>query len=102
MSAEELSKYKLPDNCFVKLVCKGDTKVIREITKLDSVKEMLKSNRVRLSIQEDRSKTVNVSMAISSKMETTVPFQKRLYDTVKSQNSEIQNLFSNIFGDLKS
>lgn len=102
ITPEELSKYKLPDNCFVKLVCKGDTKVIREITKLDSVKEMLKSNRVRLSIQEDRSKTVNVSMSISTKMETTVPFQKRLYDTVKSQNSEIQNLFSNIFGDLKS
>lgn len=102
LTAEELSKYELPENCFVKLVCKGDTKVIREIIKMDSVKEMLKSNRVRLSIQEDRSKSAPLGVSnynASSKAET-IPFQKRLYDTVKTQDENVQKLFESIFGQI--
>ena len=98
ITPDELANYKLPENCFVKLVCKGDTKVIREIAKRDSVKEMLKSNRVRLSIQEDRTKNTPLGLSIQTKTETTVPFQKRLFDTIKTQTTEIQNLFENIFG----
>jgi len=100
LTPEELANYILPENCFVKLVCKGDSKAIREITKLDSVKKMLENPRVKLSIQEDRSKiningiTVNVN---TSKPET-IPFQKRLYNMVNTQPPEIKSLFENIFG----
>jgi DNA repair exonuclease SbcCD nuclease subunit len=102
LTPEELSKYELPENCFIKLVCKGDTKVIREIIKMDSVKEMLKSNRVRLSIQEDRSKSapLGVSNYSSSSKAETIPFQKRLYDTVKTQDENVQKLFESIFGQI--
>lgn len=102
LTPEELSKYELPENCFIKLVCKGDTKVIREIVKMDSVKEMLKSNRVRLSIQEDRSKSAPLGVSnynASSKAES-IPFQKRLYDTVKTQDESVQKLFETIFGQI--
>lgn len=104
LTPEELSKYTLPNNCFVKLVCKGDTKVIREIIKMDSVKEMLKSNRVRLSIQEDRSKSTSLSSTnYTPTLKTeSIPFQKRLYDVVKTQDENIKNLFENIFGKIET
>lgn len=100
LTPEELSTYILPENCFVRLNCKGDSKAIKEITKLDSVKEMLKNPRVKLSIKEDRSKiqingnTINVN----TKTET-IPFQKRLIEMVNTQNNEIKQLFSSMFGE---
>jgi DNA repair exonuclease SbcCD nuclease subunit len=101
ISPEELSTYQIPDNCFVKLVCKGDSKSIREITKLESVKDMLKNPRIKLSIQEDKSKVningVTVDVGIGSKVDT-IPFQKRLFGMFKTQNDEIKNLFTSMFG----
>jgi DNA repair exonuclease SbcCD nuclease subunit len=104
ITPEELSSYQIPDNCFVKLVCKGNSKSIREITKLDSVKEMLKNPRIKLSIQEDRSKVsingVNIDVGVSSKVDT-IPFQKRLYSMFKTQNDDIKNLFTTMFGKIE-
>lgn len=104
ITPDELSSYQVPDNCFIKLVCKGDSKSIREIAKLESVKEMLKNPRVKLSIQEDRSKIningVNIDVGIVSKVDT-IPFQKRLYNMFKTQNDEIKNLFTSMFGNME-
>lgn len=100
ITPEELAKYVVPPNCFVKLVCKGDTKVIREITKLESVKEMLKNTRVKLSIQEDRSKTFNSTLPVASRMET-IPFQKRLLNAIESSDDNVKSIFTGIFGSLK-
>ncbi len=104
LTPDELSKYTLPENCFVKLVCKGESKAIKEVTKLDSVKELLKNPRVKLAIQEDRSKIsvngVSIDLGPTNKTET-IPFQKRLFDMVNNQNDDIKNLFKNLFGELK-
>jgi hypothetical protein len=87
----------------VKLICKGESKSIKEVTKMDSVKELLKNPRVKLSIQEDRSKIningVSIDLSPVNKTET-IPFQKRLFNMVSSQNEEIKNLFKNIFGEI--
>jgi DNA repair exonuclease SbcCD nuclease subunit len=104
LTPDELSKYTLPENCFVKLVCKGESKAIKEVTKLDSVKELLKNPRVKLAIQEDRSKIsvngVSIDLGPTNKTET-IPFQKRLFDMVNNQNDDIKTLFKNLFGELK-
>jgi DNA repair exonuclease SbcCD nuclease subunit len=103
ISPDELATYQVPDNCFVKLVCKGDSKAIREITKLESVKEMLTNPRIKLSIQEDKSKVningVNIDVSIGNKVDT-IPFQKRLFNMFKTQNDEIKNLFTTMFGKI--
>jgi len=101
ISPEQLSTYTLPDNCFVKLVCSGDSKVIREITKLDSVKELLKNPKVKLSIKEDRSK-INIGgtvLSLNPVKAETIPFQIRLKNTFQNQNDDIKILFKNIFGE---
>jgi DNA repair exonuclease SbcCD nuclease subunit len=96
LTPEQLATYKPPENCFIKIVCKGDTKVIREITKLESVKEMLQSSRIKLSIQEERKKD-NLP-AILTKTET-IPFQKRLFTAMSEQSDEVKELFKGIFGE---
>ncbi len=103
LTPQELSKYEVPDNCFIKLVCRGDTKVIKDIVKLDSVKEMLKNPRVKLSIQESKVKSSfleNQDINLSTDKAETIPFQKRLFDVVKTQSPEIQNIFSTMFGKI--
>jgi DNA repair exonuclease SbcCD nuclease subunit len=102
LSAEQLSSYVLPENCFVKLVCSGDSKVIREITKLDSVKELLKNPRVKLSIKEDKSKVVvgGAVINVAPVKAETIPFQTRLKNTFHNQNDEIKTLFKSIFGEI--
>jgi DNA repair exonuclease SbcCD nuclease subunit len=101
LTPSELSKYEVPENCFVKLVCRGDTKVIKDIIKLDSVKEMLNNPRVKLSIQESKTKNSileSVDINLSTDKTETIPFQKRLFDVVKTQSAEIQSIFTLMFG----
>jgi DNA repair exonuclease SbcCD nuclease subunit len=100
LTPDELSKYTLPENCFVKLVCKGESKAIKEVTKLDSVKELLKNPRVKLAIQEDRSKTFKNDLPVASRMET-IPFQKRLLNAIESSDDNVKSIFTGIFGSLK-
>jgi DNA repair exonuclease SbcCD nuclease subunit len=94
LTPEQLSTYTLPENSFVKLVCKGDTKVIREIIKLDNVKEMLKNPRVKLSIQEERKKKPE-NFTVKTE---TVAFQKRLTEVIERQTPEVKSLFTSLFG----
>lgn len=102
LTAEQLAVYKLPDNCFVKLVCKGDTKTIREITKLENVKELLKNPRVRLSIQEDRKKEgPALPEGVFDKAET-ITFQKRLSSVIQKETADTQSLFQKLFGKLQT
>lgn len=101
LTPEQLSTYQPPENASIKIVCKGDSKAIREVTKLDSVKEMLKNPRVKLSIQEDRQKkNLDGSVIVAAKTES-VPFQKRLYSSILSQNEEVQTIFKSLFGEIQ-
>jgi hypothetical protein len=97
LTPEELSTYVPPENSFIKLVCRGDTKVIREICKLDSVKEMLKNPNIKLSIKECTQK-VNNSSVVSVRTDT-IPFQKRLTSYIEGQPDDIKNLFQSLFGN---
>lgn len=97
LTPEELSTYVPPENSFIKLVCRGDTKVIREICKLDSIKEMLKNPNIKLSIKECNQK-INDSSVISVKTDT-IPFQKRLTSYMESQNNDVKILFQTLFGN---
>lgn len=96
LTPEQLSVYKPPENCFIKIVCKGDTKVIREITKLENVKAMLQSSHIKLSIQEERKKDNLPTILVKTE---TIPFQKRLFGVITQQPDEIKGLFRGIFGD---
>lgn len=95
LNPEQLAKYKVLDDSFVKIICKGDSKVIKEIIKLESVKELLKNPRIRLSIQEER----NIKSSHVSIKTDTVAFQKRLTNAISGQDTELKELFSQIFGE---
>lgn len=97
VTPEELVNYRVPENTFVRLVCKGDSKVIRELTKLDSVKEIMNNPKVKLSIQEEKVKSKNT---VHSETKVTMPFQRRLGKTIESQNDSIKNLFESLFGKM--
>ena len=102
ISAEELLNYQIPENSFVKLVVVGETDKVREMVKLDKVKELLASQRVKLSIQErkkKKSENLNIDMEILSTQ--CVPFQSRLSQVLNSEKPEIQACFQKIFGTLK-
>jgi DNA repair exonuclease SbcCD nuclease subunit len=101
LSPEELTTYQPPENAFIKIVCKGDTKAIKEILKLSNVEEMLKNPRIKLSIQEDRKHRQNKPLEMAVKTDT-VNFQKRLTDAVGSSGPELQTLFKSIFGEINT
>lgn len=103
INAEELLDYKIPDNSFVKLVVSGQNDKVREIMKLDKVKELLASQRVKLSIQDVKKSKINeevsdnpelLSDVINSKF---IPFQTRLVKVLGCESPEIQSLFAKLF-----
>jgi len=95
LSPEQLLKYKLPENTYVKIVCKGDAKTIKEITKMENVAELIKHPRVKFAIQEEKKKNTSDTFC---KVET-IGYQKRLFTTINNQADELQTLFKNIFGE---
>lgn len=99
LTPEELSTYTPPDNCFIKLVCIGDTKVIREICKLDSVKEMLSNPNIKLSIKEVKNKIHDATVTLVKT--ETISYQKRLISYIENQPDDVKSLFQNLFGDSK-
>jgi DNA repair exonuclease SbcCD nuclease subunit len=99
VTPSELANFKLPENTYVKLVCKGDASEIREITKLESVKELLKNPKIKLSIKEDRKSKKDLPEIIQKT--ETMAFQKRLVNAIESQPSDIRDVFMQIFGELK-
>ena len=103
INAEDLLDYKIPENSFIKLVVSGQNDKVREIMKLDKVKELLASQRVKLSIQDVKKSKVNeevsdnpelLSDVINSKF---IPFQTRLIKVMSCESPEIQSLFTKIF-----
>jgi DNA repair exonuclease SbcCD nuclease subunit len=96
LTPEQLTSYKLPDNTYVKIICKGDTKVIREITKMENVISLIKNPYVKFAIQEDKKKNTS---DVFVKVET-IGFQKRLFTSINDHSSEVKTLFSEIFGTI--
>lgn len=96
LTPEQLLKYKLPENTYVKIICKGDTKTIREITKLESVAELIKHPRVKFAIQEEKKKNTSDTF---SKVET-MGFQRRLFNSIEAQPDDLKTLFKDIFGQM--
>ena len=94
LTPEQLLKYKLPDNTYVKLICKGDSKTIREITKMENVAELIKNPRVKFTIQEEKKKNTSDTFC---KVET-IGYQKRLFSAIETQPDDIKTLFKGIFG----
>ncbi len=94
LTPEQLTSYKLPENTYVKIICKGDTKVIREIVKMENVAQLIKNPRVKFAIQEDKKKNSNDAF---TKVET-IGFQKRLLTSVNQCSPEVRDLFGEIFG----
>ena len=106
IDAEQLIDYKVPENSFVKLVVAGQNDKVREIMKLDKVKELLGSQKVKLSIQDVKKSKVEqngesndqLSDIITSKF---VSFQERLGKVLVTEPPEIQMLFAKIFSVAK-
>jgi DNA repair exonuclease SbcCD nuclease subunit len=103
INAEDLLEYKIPENSFIKLVVSGQNDKVREIMKLDKVKELLASQRVKLSIQDLKKSKINeelsdnpelLSDVINSKF---IPFQTRIVKILSQESPEIQSLFTKIF-----
>jgi DNA repair exonuclease SbcCD nuclease subunit len=82
IQAEDLLNYKLPENSFVKLVVTGESDKVRDILKLEKVKELLSSERIKLSIQEQKKKKndLDIRDTLLTEVLSTqfVPFQDRL------------------------
>jgi len=103
INAEELLDYKIPDNSFIKLVVSGQNDKVREIMKLDKVKELLASQRVKLSIQDVKKSKINEELADNPELLSDVinskfiPFQTRLVKVLGCESPEIQSLFTKIF-----
>ncbi len=103
INAEELLDYKIPDNSFVKLVVSGQNDKVREIMKLDKVKELLASQRVKLSIQDVKKSKINEELADNPELLSDVinskfiPFQTRLVKVLGCESPEIQSLFAKLF-----
>ena len=62
LSTEELVDYVVPENSFVKLVVTGESDKVREVMKLDKVKELLSNERIKLSIQEYKKKKNDIDI----------------------------------------
>jgi len=86
----------------VKLIVTGENDKIREIMKLDKVKELLSSERIKLSIQEKKKKKddLNITASLLSEVMSTqfVPFQERLKKVINGEAAEVQEVFQKIFG----
>ena len=106
ISAEELIDYVLPENSFVKLVVTGESDKVKEVLKLEKVKELLSNDRIKLSIQEYKKKKADIDIGatlLSEVMATKfVPFQERLVKVLSGEKTEIKECFSKLFGDITS
>lgn len=106
ISAEELIDYVLPENSFVKLVVTGESDKMKEILKLEKVKELLSNDRIKLSIQEYKKKKADIDIGatlLSEVMATKfVPFQERLVKVLSGEKPEIKECFSKLFGTITS
>jgi DNA repair exonuclease SbcCD nuclease subunit len=104
ITSEELVDYILPENSFVKLIVTGESDKIREIMKLDKVKTLLSSERIKLSIQEKKKKKddLNITASLLSEVLSTqfVPFQERLKKVIGGELPEVQEVFGKIFGTI--
>jgi DNA repair exonuclease SbcCD nuclease subunit len=104
IESEELLEYKLPENSFVKLVVTGESDKVREMLKLDKVKALLASERIKLSIQERKKKKndLEIGASLLSEVISTkfVPFQERLSKVLSGEKEEIQTLFTKLFGTI--
>lgn len=104
ITSEELVDYVLPENSFVKLIVTGESDKVREIMKLDKVKTLLSSERIKLSIQEIKKKKneLNVTASLLSEVISTqfVPFQERLKKVIGGEVTEVQDMFKKVFGEI--
>jgi DNA repair exonuclease SbcCD nuclease subunit len=104
ITSEELVDYVLPENSFVKLIVTGESDKVREVMKLDKVKQLLSSERIKLSIQEIKKKKneLNVTSSLLAEVISTqfVPFQERLKKVIGGEVAEVQDVFKKLFGDI--
>jgi len=104
ITSEELVDYVLPENSFVKLIVTGESDKVREIMKLDKVKTLISSERIKLSIQEIKKKKneLNVTASLLAEVMSTqfVPFQERLKKVIGGEVVEVQDVFKKLFGDI--
>lgn len=104
ITSEELVDYVLPENSFVKLIVTGESDKVREVMKLDKVKQLLSSERIKLSIQEIKKKKneLNVTSSLLAEVISTqfVPFQERLKKVIGGEVTEVQDVFKKLFGDI--
>jgi DNA repair exonuclease SbcCD nuclease subunit len=104
ITSEELVDYVLPENSFVKLIVTGESDKVREVMKLDKVKQLLSSERIKLSIQEIKKKKneLNVTSSLLAEVISTqfVPFQERLKKVIGGEVAEVQDIFKKLFGDI--
>lgn len=93
MSPEELLRFEVPDNSRVKIKVMGEATVINEVMKTAHVLHLL---RCGIKIEEcPVSKVIQASLPTQFK--TKIPFQIRLSDIIRSEQSNIQHTFYNLF-----
>lgn len=106
LTTEELIDYVIPENSFVKLIVKGESDKVREVLKLDKVKELISNERIKLSIQEYKKKKTDLDIGaslLSEVMSTRfVPFQERLHKVLSGEKQEVKTYFSKMFGEFKN
>lgn len=93
LTPEELLNYNIPSNIsFVKLKIRGSSEVIKEIMKLEHVKNLLKSNKVKISIIDTNSK---IKHSLVKKVK--ISYRERIFNDIKNQDPELQKIFKKLF-----
>jgi hypothetical protein len=77
---------------------------MKEVLKLEKVKELLSNERIKLSIQEYKKKKADIDIGatlLSEVMATKfVPFQERLIKVLSGEKQEVKDYFSKLFGTI--